>query len=141
MIIMIPSASQLSAKTLYYENCRYPMFPLRADLSRAIGFSQWYYHAKNNFVLKVVCDDGIVGWGECYGPNLAIAASVEHHFKPLLIGKDPLQNEVLWNFMWCAYCDFNRHGIFMAAISGIDIALWDIKGKALIHLFEFCWWL
>ncbi len=106
-------------------------FPLRTDLSRAIGFSQWYYHAKNNFVLKVVCNDGTVGWGECYGPNLAIAASVEHHFKPLLIGKDPLQNEVLWNFMWRAYCDFNRYGIFMAAISGIDIALWDIKGKAL----------
>ena len=53
-------------------------FPLRTNLSRAIGFSQWYYHAKNNFVLKVVCDDGTVGWGECYGPNLAIAASVEH---------------------------------------------------------------
>ena len=57
-------------------------FPLRTDLSRAIGFSQWYYHTKNNFVLKVLCDDGTVGWGECYGPNLAIAASVEHHFKP-----------------------------------------------------------
>ena len=106
-------------------------FPLRADLSRAIGFSQWYYPTKNNFVLKITCSDGTVGWGECYGPNMAIAAAVEHHFKPLLIGKNPLQNEVLWNLMWKAFCDFNRHGIFMAAISGLDIAFWDIKGKAL----------
>lgn len=106
-------------------------FPLRTDLSRAIGFSQWYYTAKNNCLLKITCADGTVGWGECYGPNLAIAAAVEHHFKPLLIGKNPLQHEQLWNLMWRAYHDFNRHGIFMAAISGLDIALWDIKAKAL----------
>jgi D-galactarolactone cycloisomerase len=106
-------------------------FPLRTDLSRAIGFSQWYYNAKNNLVIKVTCEDGTIGWGECYGPNLAIGAAIEHHFKPLLIGRNPLQNEQLWNLMWKAYHDFNRHGIFTAAISGLDIAFWDIKGKAL----------
>lgn len=106
-------------------------FPLRTELSRAIGFSQWYYKAKSNLVLKIICEDGTIGWGECYGPNMAIAAAIEHHFKPLLLGKNALQNEVLWNFMWKAYLDFNRHGIFMAAISGLDIAFWDIKGKAL----------
>ena len=106
-------------------------FPLRTSLERAIGFSQWYYTAKNNFLLKITCDDGTVGWGECYGPNMAIATAVEQHFKPILIGRNPMQNEVLWNLMWRAYHDFNRHGVFMAAISGIDIALWDIKGKKL----------
>lgn len=106
-------------------------FPLRTDLSRAIGFSQWYYTAKNNCLIKITCEDGTIGWGECYGPNMAIAASVTHHFKPLLLGKNPLQNEHLWNDMWRAYHDFNRSGIFMAAVSGLDIALWDIKGKAL----------
>lgn len=106
-------------------------FPLRTDLSRAIGFSQWYYTAKNNYLIKVTCEDGTIGWGECYGPNMAIAASVEHHFKPLLLGKNPLQNEQLWNHLWQAYHDFNRSGIFMAAISGLDIAFWDLKGKAL----------
>lgn len=107
------------------------VFPTRSALSRAIGFSQWYYKAKSNLLVKVTCEDGTVGWGECYGPNLAIAAAIEHHFKPILIGKNPLQNEVLWNFMWKAFLDFNRHGIFMGAISGLDIAFWDIKGKAL----------
>lgn len=106
-------------------------FPLSADLSLPIGFSQWYYTARNNLLLKVTCEDGTIGWGECYGPNMAIAAAVEHHFKPLLTGRDPMQNESLWNLMWRAYHDFNRHGIFMAAISGLDIAFWDIRGKAL----------
>jgi D-galactarolactone cycloisomerase len=106
-------------------------FPLRTDLGRAIGFSQWYYAAKNNCLVKITCEDGTVGWGECYGPNMAITAAIEHHFKPLLIGRNAMQNEQLWNLMWRAYHDFNRSGIFMAAISGLDIAFWDIKGKAL----------
>lgn len=106
-------------------------FPLRTPIERAIGFSQWYYTAKNNCLLKITCEDGTVGWGECYGPNMAITTAVEQHFKPILLGRNPLQNEVLWNLMWRAYHDFNRHGIFMAAISGLDIALWDIKGKKL----------
>ena len=67
-------------------------FPLRANLDRAIGFSQWYYHEKNNLLIKVTCEDGTVGWGECYGPNLAIAAAIEHHFKPNLVGCKALQN-------------------------------------------------
>ena len=106
-------------------------FPLRANLDRAIGFSQWYYHEKNNLLIKVTCEDGTVGWGECYGPSLAIATAIEHHFKPKLVGCNTLQNEKTWNLMWRTYHDFNRGGIFMAAISGLDIAFWDIKGKAL----------
>lgn len=106
-------------------------FPLRTDLHRSIGFSQWYYTAKNNCLVKITCEDGTVGWGECYGPNEAIATAIEQHFAPRLLGANPLQNEYVWDVLWRAYLDFNRSGIFMAAISGLDIALWDIKGKAL----------
>lgn len=106
-------------------------YPLSADLNRSIGFSQSYYHKKNNLLLKVTTEDGTIGWGECYGPNLAIAAAVDFHFKPLLIGRNPLHHEQLWNFMWRTFHDFNRSGIFMAAISGLDIAFWDLKGKTL----------
>lgn len=105
-------------------------FCLRADLNRAIGFSQWYYTSKNNLLVKITTDDGQIGWGECYGPNQAIAVSIEKHFKPLLVGRNPLEHEHLWYFLWKAFCDFNRKGIFMAAISGLDMALWDLKGKA-----------
>lgn len=106
-------------------------FPLRVQLNRSIGFSQWYYGQKNNCVVKVLTEEGLVGWGECYGPNLAICAAIEHHFAPLLKGKNVMQNEILWNFMWKSFSDFNRHGILMSAISGLDIAFWDLKGKFL----------
>ena len=129
MTITILSVLQLNDK--YMEISDIQCYALRADISRSIGFSQSYYSSKNNCLVKITCTDGTVGWGECYGPNIAISAAIEYHFKPLLIGKNPLQNEYLWNYMWRAYLDFNRQGIFMAAISGLDIAFWDIKGKAL----------
>ncbi|MFL2835868.1 MAG: mandelate racemase/muconate lactonizing enzyme family protein [Coraliomargaritaceae bacterium] len=105
------------------------VYPLKTDLENPIGFSQWYYSAKNNLVVKITAQDGTVGWGECYGPSHAIAQSIESYFKPLLLGKNALEIEMLWQLMWKSYLDFNRLGIFMAGISGIDIALWDLKGK------------
>ena len=46
------------------------VYPLKTDLENPIGFSQWYYSAKNNLVVKITAQDGTVGWGECYGPCL-----------------------------------------------------------------------
>ena len=45
------------------------------------------------------------------------------------MGKDPLENETLWNEMYQRSLDFGRRGIFLAGLSAIDIALWDLKGK------------
>lgn len=106
------------------------IFPLKTDLENPIGFSQWYYETKNNLVIKITTEEGTIGWGECYGPSLSIARSIETYFKPLLLGKNALETEFIWQTLWKSYLDFNRLGIFMAAISGIDIALWDLKGKA-----------
>ena len=79
--------------------------------------------------LKIETDEGIVGWGE---PVIeGRAATVEAAVKELseyLIGKDPLKIEDHWQVMYRA--GFYRGGpILMSAISGIDQALWDIKGK------------
>jgi len=106
-------------------------FPLRCELSKSVGFSQWYYRQKNNLLVKVLLDNGVFGWGECYGPNLAIATSIEQHFKPKLLGGAPMETERLWGVMWNSFHDFNRKGIFLAAMSGIDLAIWDVKGKLL----------
>jgi D-galactarolactone cycloisomerase len=48
-----------------------------------------------------------------------------------LIGKNPLQTELLWNNLWRSSRDWARRGPMLAALSGIDLALWDLKGKAL----------
>ena len=86
---------------------------------------------RNFFFVKVETDEGICGIGEggVTWRELAAAACVDH-LKPLLIGEDPSQIEHLWQLMF-------RGGFFPAgriacsAISAIDIALWDIRGKVL----------
>lgn len=79
--------------------------------------------------LKVMTDEGIVGWGEpvIEGKAHTVKAAVEE-LMPFLIGRDPRRIEDHWNLMYRA--GFYRGGpILMSAIAGIDQALWDIKGK------------
>ncbi|TDW25664.1 galactonate dehydratase [Rhizobium azibense] len=81
--------------------------------------------------LKIETDEGIVGWGEpvVEGRALTVEAAV-HELSDYLIGKDPFLIEDHWQVMYRG--GFYRGGaIHMSAISGIDQALWDIKGKAL----------
>ena len=85
-----------------------------------------------NFLFVVVdTDEGISGVGEAgvTGHELAIAGAIEH-FKPLLIGQDPRRKEHLWQTLFRGGF-YPADKILTAAISAIDIALWDIMGKAL----------
>jgi galactonate dehydratase len=81
--------------------------------------------------LKIETDEGIVGWGEpvIEGRAKSVEAAV-HELSELLIGQDPARINDLWQMMYRG--GFYRGGpILMSAISGIDQALWDIKGKVL----------
>ena len=82
------------------------------------------------FVL-VETDEGVSGLGEAgiTGRELAVSGAIEH-FKPLLIGQDPFRSEHLWQVLFRGGF-FPAQRILTAAIAAIDIALWDIKGKAL----------
>ena len=81
-------------------------------------------------MVKVETDSGIYGWGECGAWAWQTAtAEVIKILETLLIDKDPFKIEWLWNAMMRT--PHFRGIILNAAISGIDIALWDIKGKAL----------
>lgn len=93
-------------------------------------FPVWGGH--RNFLFVVVdTDEGISGVGEAglTGRELAEAGAIEH-FKPLLIGQDPMRTEHLWQVLFRGGF-FPAQRILASAISAIDIALWDIKGKAL----------
>lgn len=81
-------------------------------------------------MVKITTDQGVYGWGEGYGPADVIQKGIAL-LEPLLIGKNPLENESLWFEMYRKTLDFARRSVLFAAISAIDIALWDIKGKAL----------
>ena len=81
--------------------------------------------------VKIETDEGIYGVGESgiTSRELAVAGLLEH-LKPLLINQDPFNSEHLWQTLWRG--GFYPSGeILSAAISAIDIALWDIKGKHL----------
>jgi mannonate dehydratase len=84
-----------------------------------------------NFVtLKLVTDDGVVGWGDATlnGRELAVASYLSDHVAPLLIGRDAHRIEDTWQYLYRgAY--WRRGPVTMAAIGAIDMALWDIKGK------------
>ena len=87
--------------------------------------------ALSNYVfVKVSTDEGIVGWGESSIGASSVAAVVEE-FGAAIVGKDPFRIEEHWQDMYHLFHNVRGGALQMAAISGIEIALWDIKGKAL----------
>ncbi|MDO7173109.1 mandelate racemase/muconate lactonizing enzyme family protein [Mariniflexile sp. AS56] len=105
-------------------------FVLKDELSNSFFFSQWEYAERRICVVKVTASDGTYGWGEGYGPAALIETGIKM-LEPIVVGEDPLQNEVIWNKMYRKTLDFARRGVLMASISAIDIAIWDLKGKIL----------
>ncbi len=86
------------------------------------------FDKRSHMLVEITCDDGTVGWGECLGParpNAAIVAA----YAQWLVGMDPLQTERIWVTLYNALRDQGQRGLAVTALSGIDIALWDIKGK------------
>jgi D-galactarolactone cycloisomerase len=106
---------------------------LKSPLTQPFAFSQGWVNTRSATLVEVMTDSGLVGWGEAFAQGLEApeisAAAIEHALEPLLIGADPLQIEVLWHRMYHRSRDFGRKGTLIAAISAIDIALWDIAGK------------
>lgn len=86
-----------------------------------------------NFVtLKISTDEGIHGLGDATlnGRELSVASYLADHVIPCLIGRDPFQTEDIWQYLYRgAY--WRRGPVTMTAIAAVDMALWDIKGKAL----------
>jgi galactonate dehydratase len=81
--------------------------------------------------LKIYTDAGIIGLGEPFLENHAESVMAEvRRLAPVLVGQDPTRTEALWQAMYNAGVGYKGGPVTMSAISGIDIALWDIKGKA-----------
>ena len=86
-------------------------------------------------IVRVETDDGLLGWGDCISqfPESALATKVivERGYAPLLVGEDPLDVERLWHKMLGRIWWYGPQGIAAFGVSAVDLALWDIKGKAL----------
>jgi galactonate dehydratase len=105
------------------------VYPVRPDLPTSPGALQvgWVF-------VQVETDEGITGLGECTNwprkGNILVAQAVQT-IKESLIGQDPSHIERIWRELYRSYTYLGSRGLITAVISGIDIALWDIKGKAL----------
>jgi galactonate dehydratase len=103
------------------------------------SITPWIVKAEGTFFgeflfVEVQTDEGVSGWGEVTtstrAANRAVASTLRH-LNELLIGEDPMRIESLWNRMFRNFTYMGSRGAATLAISGIDIALWDLKGKAL----------
>jgi len=105
--------------------CTNPMdlLDLGEDSMASFRFYGW-------LVVEVFTDNGHVGIGNAALAPRVAKEIIDVYLKPLLLGKDPFDTEFLWQHMYRQTMAFGRKGIGMVAISAVDIALWDILGKA-----------
>lgn len=102
-----------------------------------LAYNEPHYRGAERCVtlVRVETDDGVVGWGEAISQfreaTLATKLLVDEGFSPLLRGEDPLEVERLWHTMCSHAYWYGVEGIAAFAISAIDMALWDVKGKIL----------
>jgi len=106
--------------------------PLAVPVRPASPPSDWAAGIGKQILVRVTTDDGVVGWGECfaYGAPLAVCNVVDDALAPMLLGEDPQDVERLTDAMHRALMIWGRRGLAMFAVSGVELALWDIAGKA-----------
>ena len=106
-------------------------FPVNPDTYGAS--SKGWIRDRSSLLIRVRTDAGIDGWGEGgqTGPPELTKVVVDHSLAPLVTGADPLASAMLWERMYDATRDYGQKGVVVGAISGVDIALWDLKGRAL----------
>ena len=98
-------------------------FNLSCPLEQSFGWSQGWVEKRDVGIVKITTDDGLVGWGEG-------SADVDH-LAPLLIGEDPMDRNGLWERCFHSMYNANNFvGFGGSALSAVDIALWDLAGKA-----------
>jgi len=102
----------------------------RRPLSQPFGWSFQGTSVRATCIVEIVTDTGLAGWGECFGParlNAAVVGAYERH----LVGTDPIATEAIWANLYSQFRDQGQKGLTITALSGVGIALWDIRGKAL----------
>lgn len=99
------------------------LIELPQDAMRPYRFHSW-------LIVEISTDSGLTGLGEAaLAPRLA-KQTIDLYFRTILIGQDPFDTEFLWQRMYRETMPFGRKGLVLAAISAVDLALWDLMGKA-----------
>ncbi len=101
---------------------------LEHKLSTAFESASARFDHRRHVLVEVICEDGTIGWGEALGPA-ALNAAVIDAYRPVFLGQSALDTEILWAEAYNRLRDQGMRGLAITALSGIDVALWDIKGK------------
>ncbi len=101
---------------------------LEAPLTEPFHWSFNGTSVRQACIVEIVAEDGTVGWGECFGPA-PLNAAIVRAYGARLVGRDALASEAIWEDLYGAYRDQGQKGLAISALSGVDIALWDLKGK------------
>jgi L-alanine-DL-glutamate epimerase-like enolase superfamily enzyme len=106
--------------------------PLAIPLRDGTPASPWTAGTGKQILVRMTTEGGLVGWGECfaYGAPLAVCNVVDEALAPMLIGQDASRRETLVRQMHQALMIWGRRGLGMFAVSGVELALWDLAGKA-----------
>ena len=91
----------------------------------------WVWGGFNQVLIEITTDAGIIGYGESFGYGVprGVVEVINHTLKPMLIGSDPRRILPIIDRLFQQTHIYGRYGITTFAISGVDIALWDIVGK------------
>ncbi|MEP7283314.1 MAG: mandelate racemase/muconate lactonizing enzyme family protein [Rubrivivax sp.] len=108
---------------------------LSTPLEQPFAFSMGWVSRRSTTIVELITDAGVTGWGEalCHGlqpPEIA-ATIIQGALKPVVIGQDPFDVDVLWERMYNRTRPFGQKGAVPNAISAVDIAIWDCLGRAL----------
>lgn len=101
---------------------------LECPLEQPFAYSRGWVDRRGAVLVEIITDNGLIGWGEAFGPGRMSLGALAL-IRPMLIGADPLQTETLWHEIYGRYREHGQKGPLIDALSAIDIALWDIKGK------------
>ena len=104
---------------------------LEAPLTEQFGYAQEWVDTRTALLVRVESSDGTVGWGECWGPTAGTRGTVEEILRPVVVGEDPTDVERLYDRMYDVCRAAYQSVVPLPAISGVEIALWDLSGKLL----------
>jgi D-galactarolactone cycloisomerase len=102
---------------------------LKSELEEPFGYSQSWVSERSALLVRVETRDGTVGWGECWGPIAGTQEVIDDFYASDLMGRNPVNVENIHQEMYKKGRAAYQSIVPLPAISGIDIALWDLCGK------------
>lgn len=105
--------------------------PLQRDLDERFANAQKWIGSREYCLVRIRADDGTTGWGECWGPVAGNRELIDRRVAPWLVGRDPLAVEQIHDDLVFDLRSAYHSSVPAGVVSGVDLALWDLKGKAL----------